>query len=362
MRQVLPMSDESFVKTLNALRTRLIAVVVGRHRDPRRHFRFVTTSGWRVLNEGESGLPDGGLFSLGHDTQQSALISVSCTECDREVSPMDWLATRPEHRRSVILDRKDLHYAGGTNSWILYRLPSGRMGQANTVKDGKRIFLIACSSSAGDYPKLADDFALAIRTFDLLAPERRVLAEDLRFHALPLSDQPRFAFPASWSFDAEPLVPDTLHGMPAASDAMKSAACRIVAHDQGRWMGEISVFTRCRDDASVNSQKCLRAAVRVLESRHLRVRGACIIPLQGDKRFVGGCYSIVEAQSGGSDYECLVTVLERASYLLTLLSVGPTKQSAAQAWAVNRRAAEIIRESMRFCQLKQGSVGEFVKG
>lgn len=244
-------------------------------------------------------------------------VSVAVSELERDVSPLEWFCGDAEEHSIEILKRRDLRTPGGVETDCLTQLPGSRLGRAVVFKDGSNLF---CIESVFSAEKFANDpqvpFAIC-QSFKLTEP---TLLEHAEAISNATCNQIEFHYPGSW------ILKKTM-GVSA-----------LTSTESG---GTITIDTSpVRGSAEGYARHC--------HQRHYpQPKGTILqlLPTESSPQFEDCYYGM--AKFGNPQ-----TVIVLASFLhlqgrSCIMLQTPSFKSNSRAWAVNKRAYEIVRDSFR---------------
>jgi len=276
------------------------------------------------------------LFRFAPAEGTDADVVVAVGRSSRDVNPADCLAITWEKAGGRILDRRDAMTPGGTESSILVRhAQHGRRDMlcSRVVKDGNRLFRVDARAAEDLYRRLAEDLPIPPATFRLLDPEGIPTAES-QIEASYDAPMP-FCFkrPSSWHLREIANERNRL-SIQLEGRAAKPPIDRIT----------IEVRTR-RDGLGIGH--LARDYAESLRARGIRVGGAALLAAKPPMGFQAAAVFAPAVHLGEQALFSHVLMLDHPQGLMSLGLLGPTRKACAERWAINTRAFEIVRDSIR---------------
>ncbi|MBI3270389.1 MAG: hypothetical protein HYZ53_15375 [Planctomycetes bacterium] len=272
-----------------------------------------------------------------------AEIEIQHTLLSREITAENWLERFVETAGwKVIRGRTKMGPLGPVPDWLVLAEVEGKrfVFRLAAFKDGARLFLVWGRAVEADYPKLAEEFAVAMITFRPLAATGQRYAEELLEFRLPPPARGTIRYPASWVLvepkdqGAEKIV-GTMFKWGAEKELLGLMAVKVFKKTRFPDIKAEDLMRLLRED--------MKADVKVtLSEPELRQ------PLQ-NQRFPGnGLVEIAQGKrEGGRDVEFRGAVLENDVSFITLSLVGPSRKSSPDVWTINRRAFEVVLLEMQ---------------
>jgi hypothetical protein len=301
--------------------------------DERRHFTLLAPLGWRLIENGEGPSPPGLLVSLVLGAPRKAEIAVFVDDVPREVSPAEWTIHRLEQAGHTLWAKREEYTPIGAMADLLTRREDAQgtfIARTNMAKDGKRIFTITCQAREDEYERLADDFCVTLATFKLLHPERAPLAEPLSSYCYLWPVVTGFSYPESFRLDEEAL-----------SDTEYDVRLDNLSGDKAA--GSIHVSARL--DASP------RRLLAALHSKLQRLGAVfddrpALEPEGAPKGFTEASSVAWTGSDDGGDIELSAIAFSTDKATVLVSTWGPTRARAATDWMVQKRAFEIVRDTV----------------
>lgn len=254
-------------------------------------------------------------------------LEVGLAELSRDVNAGDFGELDAAARGSRVVQRRDADTWLGCHSEMIAHggsVDAPAVERIRMLKDGSRLFRVACVSPEAAYDARAEEIARSVHSFRVLAPTGEASAEPIRTHRTRERSGWSFGVPAFWS-----------RSDPVPSDA--SALLRPSASHQYDLWTEVCELT---ESASLESG--LRGYAAVMRSRGLRLVGAPICAASPPRGFDELRYYSPPARARGLDHHVTVMALRRADRSVLCAVCGPSRHAAAWGWALCKRSAETV--------------------
>lgn len=322
------------------LESRFRLITIG-HRDPRLAHQIIVPRQCEFMPAKLLAPANGGLFSpisrFESPADDRLAVTVSVSLLSRSAAPADWLRIELDQLRHVVVRRKDVTTSAGRSADVLTRITSDGRGRSIArhlvVADGPRVFRIEASVAESAYRLLAEDLMVAVASFRLVAAERAVGAEPLACTRLAGSGGRAVSHPASWKLE---------YGSTAAELSQGVLCSRFEGRDSGR----ICLLRASRSDT--DARALTGAFLRWLQQTGVHTRGAALHPVGRAAEWPRIHFFDGGGTSDGAAFDTPALVFESADDWTLLGLVSPTYETSPQWWAINRRAFEIVRDSLRF--------------
>jgi hypothetical protein len=278
----------------------------------------------------------GMLACFGPNDDVPSAVCVNVIESDREVNPADWLEITYAAVGAQILQRRDAFGPQGKVSDMLVRcvednVPTIRRGIL--VKDGSRMFHVEARAAESAYAEFAEDLFVCLISFELLNPTGELTSEPMieEHHdgAVPFT----FRCPCSWK---TLQVADNGHGR----------ILELTSQQDGRVVGRMIVEVRARS-SGCDLQTLAAGHADRLRAAGIHFNGAPLVPIKPPERFQTAAVFAPAAECAGHTFDSPVLLFEHARGLVLLALLGPTRDESPEWWAINKRAFEIVRDSLR---------------
>ncbi|MEO9775977.1 MAG: hypothetical protein ABJH75_05870 [Roseibium sp.] len=256
----------------------------------------------------------------------------------REVNPVDWLDgwLRSQSLRALDIQMRKSSYgvladvlATGTNKGkvTLHRLA--------TFKDGNRLFLLEARAPATPpetVRQMQTLFSGALTGFRLSNPTHERFAEPFAFQQLDGTKPLQVAVPESWQKTVSQNAPEG------------GAALQLDNLADGTSLGTIIIVA-----SSVAGDA---PALEKVTLENLAANGIGIVPGSGTFGTVEATplpsqLARVDAKRGHLDLEMTLLRAGSADVSVSAILLSPARSTNFEAWAINRRAFEIVVESLQ---------------
>jgi hypothetical protein len=261
-----------------------------------------------------------------------AEIEVIAALLTREIAPGDWLDCQLEHRREEILHRRDTDTDGGVVSDVLSRLatPEGLLiSRCLAIKDGRHLFVLHARVMDAHYGAFADVFFMAVAGFELLHQGKWPLAESLKTFSQRYPGDFLMMYPESWMSAQDP------------QNTLAALTLNLRHQVDDKTFGQITVAVVSRA-AETEPQRLADKYVEQLKVHGVPVDTMRLVPTLVTAGVEAAWQAVEDAAGPRGSAEIRLVVRQRpdAWYLFGLL--GPSRDTAAEIWAVNKRAFEIV--------------------
>lgn len=320
--------------------------------NPLYHFSIVITKEWKVVQIETTTPSDktamGFIGLLRRVAHPRAEIEVNAFLIPREIHPSDWLRFWLENNGYQIETGRNIPSTYGmVGDYLSTRVINGEqyIYRSLAIKDGNRMFLLTCRVLQKDYSVLAEEFLMAIKTFQLLNPTQERFAEPVKiFHVeKPLTAQ--FLFPASWVYREDSTSP--LNG--TSFFLLNTLNNKVV----------IGHFTLVMipHEYEEDYRGIFQNYLEQIKSNGIKVEIKNLEPLFDVNENLQGVWEGTLSASKDNEaleMRCGVIEHQQAWVLFALIGPIPSKSgygsplTAREIWMVNRRAYDIAWESLRF--------------
>lgn len=319
--------------------SRFRIVTVG-HRNPQLAHQLATPRQCEFVPAKPLAPGNGGLFSpisrFESPADDRLAVTVSVSRLSRSAAPADWLRIELDQLRQVVVRRTDVNTPAGQSADVLTRITSDGRGRAVArhlvVADGPRVFRIEASVAESAYRLRAEDLMVAVASFRLVGAERSVGAEPLACTRLAGSGGRAVSHPASWKLEYESTAAELSQGV-------------LCSRFEGRVSGRICLLRASRSGADARAMT--GAFLRWLQQTGVHTRGAALHPVGRAAEWPRIHYFDGGGASDGAAFDTPALVCESADDWTLLGLVSPTYETSPQWWAINKRAFEIVRDSLR---------------
>ena len=259
-------------------------------------------------------------------------VTVSGWLLKRDVAPARFLEIVVEGAAEEILEKRESDAPGGNVLDVLSRqqVEGGRLAIRRTaIKDGARLLVLRVMAREADYAGVVGNVSAIVEGFRFLEPKGWHCAESLSTFSLGQPSDFLLFYPESWRMDgslvARPQVLTARFRNDLGADAVGVIDLAVVSREAEpqleRFAGE--VFHR-------------------LERGGLRCATLPLAPAAPFGPFDAAWEATTEATVDGRPLELRLVVGRRPDAWFGFALQGPVRKAAADVWAVNRRALEIV--------------------
>ena len=324
--------------------------------DRRYHFSLPLPEGWdRLGNPGTAPTRENPLTFLARyrpPDDAGAEIVVSGRLLERDVAPADLLLPDLERSGEGILHRREVDSQDGRSIDVLTRRRTERgvlVLRRFAVKRGGRMLVLHAAATEETYDRWAERLAIAAAGLRFLEPGRWHCAEALGTLARKSPSDFLLFYPDSWQVEG----PDA-----AGADVFSAS---LVNRLQGQVVGRVDLAVVSRA-----AQPDLRAVVDAYLGR-LTAAGfegppVPFSPIPAPAAFRVAWEGAGERTSGDTRAEVRLRIGQRPEAWFCFALMGPTRRSAPDVWAVNRRALELAFDLVATADVPmQGWIAEAIE-
>lgn len=304
-------------------------------RDPRFRFSLRLPARWRPLGRsGESPTgrnPIACLARYAPVDEPGAEVVVTARLLAREVAPADVLQIELERSGEQILDLRPLDSPDGRSIDVLSRRRTGSgdlVLRRSAVKQANRMLILKAAATAESYDRWAERLAVIAAGLRFLQPGRWHCAEALGTLSRRRPSDFLLFYPESWRLE-EPV---------AVSPGLLSACLVNKARDRTAGRMDLAVASRA---ALPGPHALADGYFASLCAAGFEGPGIRLTPSPAPAAFHLAWEGIGEAATADFRAEVRVRVGERPEAFFCFALLGPTRESAPDVWAVNRRALEL---------------------
>ena len=304
-------------------------------RDRRFHFLLPLPARWRRVGRGgEAPTKSDPVALLARYVpvdEPGAEVAVTGRLLAREVAPADVLQIELEQLGEQILDLRPVESPDGGSIDVLSRRRGGSgdlVLRRSAVKQANRMLILRAAATAESYDRWAERLVVVAAGLRFLQQGRWHCAEALSTLSRKRPSDFLLFYPESWR----------LEGPVAASPGLLSACLVNKAGDR----------VAGRMDLAVASRAALPGPHALCEGYFASLRAAGfggppirLEPSPAPAAFRVAWEGVGEAASAEFRGEVRVRVGERPEAFFCLALLGPTRSSAPDVWAVNRRALDL---------------------
>jgi hypothetical protein len=264
-----------------------------------------------------------------------AELRVGAAKPGRDVNPADWLEITWGSVGSQIIHRRDFRAHGGTHADMLVKYSDEKgtwISRSTIVKDGPRLYYIEARAAPSTYSTLAEDFLMCLASFRLLYPNSSATAELLSETMCRTPVLVRFQRPEFWLCSPPSENPET-------------NSIQLESRFDNADVGKITVDLHEPGNGTSMYRMANGHADR-LKQRGIHLDGAALIPLQASPPYHGAVLYSPVATENGHEFEVPLLFLQHPTALVVLGLYTPSRNESPEWWAINKRAFEIVRDSL----------------
>jgi len=174
---------------------------------------------------------------------------------------------------------------------------------------------------------------VTLSSFELINPENIPFGETLEIYknvSPPVEFQ--FSYPQSWQ-----LQPN--------SDTDQNILELLNQHDE-KPVGRIRIQLIPLSD-KISGKTIIKNYTELLKQAGYLINGAPLIPIPVGEQFKSASVAIFKGSYEDVEMEFPVYAIEQEKTWFHLALIGPSRQTAPEWWAINKRAFEIVRDSVQ---------------
>ncbi len=308
--------------------------------DARLCHSLLLPTGYRLSPKPSSGqLRRTGWLPLSHftsDHEDAYDVSIAYCDLSRDVNPGDWLQIALESEGASILDQRALDGTGGF--WHdLLAMGSGetgaRIGRHFIVRAGSRLFWLEASAPQAVFARVCDDGLISLLSLHLPYADRESWAEDRNSHAVEAPHGVRFEYPRSWHvFRSE-------YGARECVLELRTAI-------EDRELGRITVST-CEAGEHSDFLSLAMPYIDQVRQAGTFLNGAPVLPVEPPVGFHKAAMANLTGTFQGSGVSLGIALMAHQDIHVLISVLSPAKSESPEWWAINKRAFEIVRDSLR---------------
>lgn len=304
---------------------------------PEFDFRMRVPQGWEASFFPEAAPAPAGppalLMQASPAAGRDVEITVWCALLAREINPVDWLEAWIGLSGHVIADFRNFSSSYGVLGDALTHAEdrdTPGIRRILTVKDGNRLFLVEAAARRDEPPLvelMQNVFLACASTFELLAPSKARFAEPFEELALGGGAPLAMLVPARWQR--------------LAQDETPPEGAALVLDNGGN--GTIVIASQPGPDGSADLEEVLVAKLRAtgldvkaFDKTRIVVPNATMSVLARSTR----------AELQGSEMIVMTARCETPRLSAAVILVSPSEDQGHQVMAVNRRAFEVLLDSL----------------
>jgi len=261
-------------------------------------------------------------------------ISIYISHINREVGASEWVELDLVTNKNEILDRREIYCESGFLSEFLTKILINKqpfITRISMIKDGQRIFRIDAQVPEDMYDEVSEQIFISLSSFRLLKPEGQFTAEKLEKYERIEPINIFFNYPSSWQIKKN-MYTNNFYDI--IVDTSFNNVCA----------GQIYIEIHNRHEAIIS--KVLSAYFDRLKKVGVLTTGSPLIPVHPPKQFESAQFYYSSAKYNNYNINTPVLLFEVKKYIVLLGLIGPSKEAAPEWWAINKRAFEIVRDSL----------------
>lgn len=268
------------------------------------------------------------------------LLQVSYRIVSREVSPEDFMEAFADETGFKVFKDQWGKYSGLSTYDVLARgsiAGIDAIARFSLSHDGNRFFLVCGYCPVSAYPRFAKDIGVAIVSFRLLKPSGKLSVEDMVTHEMT-DPAAAFTYPKSWT-----LVPGT------SAPKGISALDLYNGDDTTGTIGWIRVKAASKSAyPEATAEQYVNSFLEEVAASGFKFDNAVFnAPIDPAPKFVaGGRYIVFPVFKENEVSEARIAVMPSQDTWFVLSLLSPARDRGLQEWMVNKRAFEILHNSL----------------
>jgi hypothetical protein len=261
-------------------------------------------------------------------------ITVYAAQLPCEIGAGDCAEIDAEFSGAKVLQRRDWQEADGRQAEIMaeyQRNGESWIRRTRLAKDGNRAFRIDAAAPKTTFTSVAEEAAVAVMSFQFASPENAGCAESLQAVESEFPVRFSFRYPASWTAERRVDGNSTYIEMRKRHEHVLVGTLRVEIH---------------RMQPEMSASRYVRRYAEQLKAEGIFLNGAPIVPAKSPRGFLATHVFAPEARRDGAAMSVPLVGLEQAEAIALLGLVGPGRDVVPLWWAVNKRAFEIVRDSL----------------
>ena len=257
----------------------------------------------------------------------------------REVDPADWLDASPLVAGARVVSRHVEPAAAGARGSVVAALGDGRVARLFAAKWGARVLALRCVTRADDYPALAEELLVTLRSLEPVDPGGGRFAEPMHTETASAPLSWKTSIPASWK--VEPGGGDE----DVASFQATNLALRGDPEEEPVGKLAFAVFAR---GALKRPREVASFYLDALAEGGLRVQSDAFEEEPAEDPFEHAWLltsPVARSQCLPGEVRCRVMRHERVWVLAGLLS--PRAEDDRAAWMQDKRALDVVTQTLR---------------
>jgi hypothetical protein len=263
-------------------------------------------------------------------------LTISVALLSREVTAGDFAIIDAFRRGRIVARRRDEEDSNGTRAQIVSICGENhrrRLVRSRVIKDGNRLFRIEVDAPFDRSGDTDADWDISLSSFTLLAPESSPAAEPLCLYEANDGTSFSFRYPGSWR-KVQPIPSGLVNRVELVNELhARTAGCIILeATPSG---------------ASTSATVRIREFAEYLKHSGVKLGGSPVVPVDGLPDFPVVYAYAPAAMKDGHDFAVWALWIRKAGSIVFLSFTGDGRKYSFENWAINKRAFEIVRDSLQ---------------
>ena len=264
-----------------------------------------------------------------------AEIEVMMVFSPREVEPADWVELYLQRAEYHILDVRRIATSSGEVGDILARndlKQESFVSRTLGAKVGSHIFVVQCRVAENAYSEVAQEFLIALQTFQVTTTSRDLYAEPMAACRVLAPVKGQLLFPMSWirKDDANP---------PPGGQSFS------FANPRGNDTVGLFTFAAIPRSAESTYAGLLFNYLDQLRRNGIKIENQLLTNQPGQDSILRTWQGTLFGFLRESDAEVCVSIVEHKSGWFLLASAGPTREVDPDVYIVNRRAYRLALQT-----------------
>jgi len=311
-----------------------------RNHNKQFHYQIFISNSWSLDNTEDytlnQELKPTMSYQLGrfqHPDKISEII-ISVILLTHEVNPSDYYKLVFKNTAEIILTERIIDTPLGSMSDLLTISSKDieYISRTFMIKDANRLFIIKGRAQRKAYNELAEYFLFSLSSFQLIHYEG-TLVEKLEQFTCKKPIDCMFLYPSSWKMNQ------------MLSDDSQQNIFELFNENDHNASGKIhlNIFPPLKN---MTPQMIVIQYVKMLNANGFSVNGAPLQPTELAKQFNNTVLAALTGSVNSKHMEFPVYILEHDKACLLLGLITPAFKSSPEWWAINKRAFEIVRDSL----------------
>jgi len=262
-------------------------------------------------------------------------IDVSMTVLPREIHTGDFAELLATASGDKVVQRRDWEHTQGCQAELFAefeRLGEKWVRRSRVVKDGQYVFCVDAMAPKPAFAKFAKDCAHSVMSFRLLSAENRPYAEGLKELSGDSPCRFSFRYPETWKLARTAF--DSHRAVFALNNSQRDTLDGTLT---------LEIHQR-RPDYPL--ARYARAYATSLRDAGFRLNGAPVLSTSSPAGFDAAYVFTPPTTKDGLEVTAGAVLMEQGTAVTILGIVGASRESSPWAWAINKRAFEIVRDSL----------------